>query len=62
MAPETIVRRVDAHGIGIRHGDFYARGVVSALGVEGVVRISMVHYNTLAEIDRAIAALDAAMG
>lgn len=55
---ETIVRHVDPHGIGIRHGDFYARGVVQALGVEGVVRISMVHYNTLAEIDRVIAALE----
>lgn len=61
-APEAIVRSVDAHGIGIRHGDFYARGVVRALGVEGVVRVSMVHYNTLAEIDRVIAALDAAIG
>ena len=60
-APEAIVRSVDAHGIGIRHGDFYARGVVRALGVEGVVRVSMVHYNTLAEIDRVIAALGGAI-
>ncbi len=59
-SPEAIVRSVDAHGIGIRHGDFYARGVVRALGVDGVMRVSMVHYNTLAEIDRVIAALDAA--
>jgi cysteine desulfurase family protein (TIGR01976 family) len=57
-APEAIVRTVDGHGIGIRHGDFYAKGVVRALGLpDGVVRISAVHYNTLDEIDRTIAAL-----
>jgi cysteine desulfurase family protein (TIGR01976 family) len=56
--PEAVVRCVDAHGIGIRHGDFYAKGVVRALGLpDGVVRISAVHYNTLDEIDRTIAAL-----
>ncbi len=54
--PDAIVRRVDAHGIGIRHGDFYAKGV----GAQ-VIRISAVHYNTLDEIDRTIAALDAAL-
>jgi cysteine desulfurase family protein (TIGR01976 family) len=65
IAPETVVRRVDSHGIGIRHGDFYAKGVVRTLGLEhtgGVIRISAVHYNTFDEIDRTIAALDAALG
>ena len=61
QSPEAIVRRVDAHGIGIRHGDFYAKGVVRALGLpDGVVRISAVHYNTLDEIDRTIEALETA--
>ncbi len=62
VAPEALVRAVDPAGIGIRHGDFYAKGVVAALGLAdrgGVVRVSMVHYNTLAEIDRVSAALDA---
>jgi len=63
-APEAIVSVVDRFGIGIRHGDFYAKGLVRALGLEqrgGVVRVSMVHYNTAAEIERVIAALDVAI-
>ena len=57
---EEIVRGVDAHRVGIRWGDFYARRLIDALGVRaqgGVVRASMVHYNTLAEVDRLVAAL-----
>jgi cysteine desulfurase family protein (TIGR01976 family) len=64
VTPEAIVRAVDPHGVGIRHGDFYAKGVVRTLGLHdrgGVVRVSMVHYNTIAELDRAIAALDQAI-
>ncbi|HEU0036174.1 MAG TPA: cysteine desulfurase-like protein [Kofleriaceae bacterium] len=61
--PESIVREVDRHAVGIRHGDFYSKGVVAALGLAdrgGVVRVSAVHYNTVAEIDRTIEALAAA--
>ena len=57
---EEIVRSVDAHRIGIRWGDFYARRLIDALGVRpqgGVVRASMVHYNTLGEVDRLVRAL-----
>jgi cysteine desulfurase family protein (TIGR01976 family) len=64
LAPEAVVRKVDKRGIGIRHGDFYARRLVDALELGdrgGVVRVSMVHYNTLAEVDRVIAALDEAL-
>ena len=49
-----------ARGVGIRWGDFYARGLVDALGLRargGVVRASLVHYNTEGEVDRLIAAL-----
>ena len=63
-APEAVVRAIDPHGIGIRHGDFYAKGLVKALGLAesgGVIRVSMVHYNTEAEIDRLIAALREAL-
>ena len=54
-----------AEKVGIRSGDFYARRAVDALGLAargGVVRVSMVHYNTLEEVDRAVRALDAAIG
>jgi selenocysteine lyase/cysteine desulfurase len=63
-SPEAVVSAVDEHGIGIRHGDFYARRLVEALGLKergGVVRISMVHYNTLEEVDRLVAALELAL-
>jgi len=58
---ESIVRHVDRFGIGIRFGDFYAKRLIEALGLQaqgGVVRVSMAHYNTPAEIDRLITHLD----
>ncbi|HEX9570369.1 MAG TPA: aminotransferase class V-fold PLP-dependent enzyme [Rhodospirillales bacterium] len=48
--------------VAIRNGHFYAKRLIEALGIadagDGVVRVSMVHYNTLDEVDRLIAALD----
>jgi cysteine desulfurase family protein (TIGR01976 family) len=60
QAPEAIVRHVDRFDIGIRHGDFYAKRLIEALGLapQGVVRVSIAHYNTPAEIDRLIRHLD----
>ena len=56
---------LDARSIGIRYGDFHSRRLVKALGLterQGVVRISMAHYNTADEIDRTIDALSAVLG
>ncbi|MCD1645538.1 cysteine desulfurase-like protein [Aurantimonas coralicida] len=61
---KAIVDQVDPHMIGIRHGDFYAKRLIQDLGLapqNGVVRVSMVHYNTLDEVDRLIAALEPAL-
>jgi selenocysteine lyase/cysteine desulfurase len=61
---EAIVKAVDAHGIGIRFGDFYARRLIEALALHkhgGVVRISIAHYNTTEEIERLLSALDHAI-
>jgi len=47
----------NAEGLGFRYGHFYAYRLCEALGLEpedGVVRVSLVHYNTLAEVDRLI--------
>lgn len=52
---------VDAHRIGIRYGDFYARRLIDDLGFSkcnGVVRVSMVHYNTASEIESLVETLD----
>jgi cysteine desulfurase family protein (TIGR01976 family) len=57
---ESIVRALDARRIGARHGHFYARRLVERLGLppaDGVVRISLVHYNSLAEADALVRAL-----
>ena len=58
-SPEAIVDALAAQGIGVGHGDFYARRLVDALDLpDGVVRVSMVHYNTVDEVDRTVEALD----
>ncbi len=62
---DEIVRVTDAKGVAIRWGDFYARRAIEALSLGhagGVVRVSMVHYNTPAEVKRLIEALDVALG
>jgi len=59
--PAAVAAHVDGGRIGIRYGDFYARRLIESLGLgerNGVVRVSMVHYNTLDEIDALIARLD----
>ncbi|QQP92163.1 cysteine desulfurase-like protein [Skermanella sp. TT6] len=58
---DEIVTGVDRSRIGIRFGDFYARRLIDRLGLtpaKGVVRVSMVHYNTVDEVDRLVEALD----
>jgi cysteine desulfurase family protein (TIGR01976 family) len=58
---KEIVDRVDPHFIGIRYGDFYARRLIESLGLDhcdGVVRVSMVHYNTPEEIEKLLVLID----
>jgi selenocysteine lyase/cysteine desulfurase len=55
---------VDRSGIGIRHGHMYAYHLCEALGLDpedGVVRVSLVHYNTMEEVDRLIEVLETAL-
>ena len=59
-----IARAVAAHQVAIGAGDFYAARCIEALGLAdrgGVVRASMVHYNTTDEVQRLIRALDEAI-
>ena len=56
-----ITAAVDRSGIGIRHGHMYAYHLCEAAGLEaedGVVRTSLVHYNTMEEIERLIRVFD----
>ena len=57
--PGDIAEALAAARVGVGSGDFYARRLADALQLpDGVVRLSMVHYNTTDEVARAIAALD----
>lgn len=52
---------LDEHKVAIRYGHFYAERAVRDLGLmeqNGVVRISMVHYNTEKEVERLLRELD----
>ena len=54
-------RHMLEHKVSIHADDFYAARLIDALGLRaqgGVVRCSMVHYNTLDEVDRLIKGLD----
>jgi cysteine desulfurase family protein (TIGR01976 family) len=57
----TVPPVTDAARIGLRFGHFYAPALVRALGLaeeDGVIRVSLAHYNTLEDVDRLIAVLD----
>ncbi len=51
-------RRALARRVAIRADSFYAQRCMQALGLTEVLRASMVHYNSLEEVDRLIAVLD----
>jgi cysteine desulfurase family protein (TIGR01976 family) len=53
--PADVVERVAKAGFGIRDGHMYAPRLMNRLGLaldSGAVRVSLVHYNTLDEIER----------
>ncbi|MEP2680266.1 MAG: aminotransferase class V-fold PLP-dependent enzyme [Sulfitobacter sp.] len=56
----AVAKAVEAHDIAIRFGDFHARRLVEYLGEDGdsgVIRVSMVHYNSAEQVDRLCQAL-----
>jgi cysteine desulfurase family protein (TIGR01976 family) len=56
-----IALAANERGLGVRYGHFYAHRLLGALVPDpndGVVRASMVHYNTASEVDRLIEFLD----
>ncbi len=60
-----ITAAVDRSGIGIRHGHMYAYHLCEAAGLDpedGVVRTSLVHYNTMDEIERLIEVFEGVLG
>jgi selenocysteine lyase/cysteine desulfurase len=59
MAPRETAERLSARGIAVWDGDYYAVEAMARLGLQpdGAVRAGFVHYNTLEEVDRLLAAL-----
>ena len=59
--PEQLAKALASENIFCWDGNFYALGLTEALGVEesgGVLRIGLVHYNTLDEIDQCLRVID----
>lgn len=60
-APRAVAAHLARQAISVWDGDFYAWELVRALGLAergGLVRIGLVHYNTLEEVDRLVMALE----
>lgn len=61
LASSFVVKALADEQIGIKHGDFYAKEIIKDLNIdqtEGVIRISIVHYNTIDELRKVIHHLD----
>jgi cysteine desulfurase family protein (TIGR01976 family) len=55
-----IAERLGRRDIAVWHGNYYAVEVMRQLGLDdGAVRVGIVHYNTVDEVDRILAELDA---
>jgi cysteine desulfurase family protein (TIGR01976 family) len=51
--PAEVAEELGQKGIFVWHGDYYAIEVMRRLGLEdGAVRVGIVHYNTVEEVDR----------
>jgi selenocysteine lyase/cysteine desulfurase len=62
VSSSAIPTFLDDRHVAVRFGHYYAYRLIRSLGLnqtEGVVRVSMAHYNTLAEVDRLIEGLEA---
>ncbi|MCG6911110.1 MAG: aminotransferase class V-fold PLP-dependent enzyme [Deltaproteobacteria bacterium] len=61
MTSREVVKRLTVRKIAVRNGDFYAVRCLEGLGIkdteDGVVRISLVHYNSVGDVDRLVEAL-----
>jgi cysteine desulfurase family protein (TIGR01976 family) len=61
VSPATIAQELAAQNIFVWSGNYYAVEVARALGIYdsgGAVRVGLVHYNSPAEVDRVLNALD----
>ncbi len=60
MTPAEVAEQLGRRAIFVWHGDYYAVEVMRRLGLDdGAVRVGIVHYNTVDEVDRLLAELRA---
>ena len=58
--PYEAAARLAERDIAVWSGDYYAREIMDRLGLpDGAVRVGLVHYNTVGEVDRVLEALGA---
>jgi selenocysteine lyase/cysteine desulfurase len=60
----SIAEAVCGRGVAIRFGHMYAYALCQRMGIDtsdGVVRVSLAHYNSMAEMERLITVLDEVM-
>ncbi|MER3418596.1 MAG: cysteine desulfurase-like protein [Chloroflexota bacterium] len=65
LHPRAVAERLGREGIATWDGDFYARALIERLGLAeggGVLRVGLVHYNTAAEVDRFVEAVERLAG
>jgi len=61
VSPEYLARRLAESKVAVGFGHFYAPRCLQAVGLDprdGVLRISLVHYNSAQDVDRLLTALD----
>ncbi|MFK8049262.1 MAG: aminotransferase class V-fold PLP-dependent enzyme [Halioglobus sp.] len=61
---DSVAAVMQTAGIGTENGDFYAPRTIQAMGLErdgGVVRISLLHYNTQQDVEKILIGLDQAL-
>ena len=64
QSSEHLTATLQEAGIGTEYGDFYAPRLLEGVGIDpasGVVRLSLLHYNTPADVERVLAELDRAL-
>jgi selenocysteine lyase/cysteine desulfurase len=64
ISPSELARSLGGQGVYVWSGNYYALEFTTRLDLEptGMVRIGLVHYNTVEEVDRMLACLNAIVG
>ena len=64
QSSKSLTNLLQRAGIGTENGNFYAHRLLTDLGIDpddGVVRLSLVHYNTQDDVERILSELDRAL-